>query len=103
MSTRREIACLYLIIDTLRIPFEGDLKNASDVKTFIYQNYERAMKLRKQLREFQDHADGMLLVDAIMRDADEFYKNGGGESQKPEEPKSKVPVINLRSLKRRAK
>ncbi len=38
----REMACIHLIVDTLRIPFDGDFKNSSDVKQFIYQNYIRS-------------------------------------------------------------
>ena len=42
MATMREMACIHLIVDTLRIPFDGDFKNSSDVKQFIYQNYIRS-------------------------------------------------------------
>lgn len=70
MATMREMACIYLIVDTLRIPFDGDIKNPSDVQQFIKKNYNCAMKLRKQLREFQDWADLKLIQDACRMDAE---------------------------------
>lgn len=102
MATMREMACIHLIVDTLRIPFEGDFKNASDVKQFIYQNYNRAMMVRKQLRDLQDFADTLLLQEAIFKDVEmaEDIKKTQELSDLP--VKSKQPEeINIRSLRRR--
>lgn len=99
----REMACIHLIVDTLRIPYEGDFKNASDVKQFIYQNYNRAMMVRKQLRDLQDWADIILLQEAIHKDvvmAEDINKTQE-LSDLPVEDQSKKPEeINIRSLRR---
>jgi hypothetical protein len=104
MATMREMACIHLIVDTLRIPFEGDFKNTSDVKQFIYQNYNRAMMVRKQLRDLQDWADTLLLQEAIYKDVEmaEDIKKTQELSDLQVEDQSKQPEeINIRSLRRR--
>lgn len=104
MATLREMACIHLIVDTLRIPFDGDFNNSSDVKQFIYQNYNRAMMVRKQLRDLQDWADIVLLQEAIYKDVDMAAdkKKTQELSDLPVEDKSKQPEeINISSLRRR--
>jgi hypothetical protein len=100
----REMACIHLIVDTLRIPFDGDFKNSSDVKQFIYKNYIRAMMVRKQMRDLQDWADTLLLKEAIYKDVEmaEDIKKTQELSDLPVEDQSKQPEeINIRSLRRR--
>lgn len=101
----REMACIHLIVDTLRIPFDGDFKNSSDVKQFIYQNYNRAMMVRKQLRDLQDWADIVLLQEAIYKDVD-MAADKKKTKQCPdfvteEVSKDQPEEINIRSLHRR--
>lgn len=99
----REMACIHLIVDTLRIPFEGDFKNSSDVKQFIYQNYNRAMMVRKQLRDLQDWADTVILQEAIHQDVEQWMKEPTAEKLESALEKPQPEVINLRALKRRDK
>lgn len=71
MANRRQTICIYTIIDTLRIPFEGDMRSDRDVLNFIHKHYDKACKVRNQIRELQDLVDNFTLQMGIEMDVEE--------------------------------
>lgn len=94
MASMRQMACIYLIVDALRIPFEGDFNNQGEVKQFIYQHYKRAFKVKEQMRTLEDWADTVILQEAIHQDVEQWMKEGMPKQNQPEE-------IKVRQLRRR--
>lgn len=99
----KQMACIYFIVDALRIPFEGDFNNQGDVKQFIYQHYKRAFKVKEQMRTLEDWADTVILQEAIHQDVEQWMKEPTAEKLESALEKPQPEVINLRALKRRDK
>ena len=75
MANRRQIICIYTIIETLRIPFEGDMRSYRDVESFIKKHYNKACKVRNQIRELQDLIDNFTLQIGIEMDVEDNKNN----------------------------
>lgn len=74
MANRRQAICIYTIIDTLRIPFDGDVRSDRDVESFIKKHYIKACKVRNQLRNMQDMIDNFTLQIGIEMDVEDKFK-----------------------------
>lgn len=79
MANRRQMICIYTIIDTLRIPFDGDSRSDRDVESFIKKYYNKACKVRNQIRELQDQIDNFTLQIGIEMDVETLKLNKDGD------------------------
>ena len=68
MAIRRQMICIHTIVDTLRIPFDGDLRSDREVVNFIKRHYEKAWRVRNQIRELGDLIDNYIIQIGIEDD-----------------------------------
>lgn len=74
MANRRQMICIYTIIDTLRIPFEGDFRSDREVENFIKRHYNKAAMVARQRRELEDMIANFTLQIGIENDVMEQFK-----------------------------
>lgn len=57
MITESQRRAVLFCVDTLRIPFRGDLQNFSDVSRYLTDNLEDAKLVRKQMALYRREKD----------------------------------------------
>lgn len=57
MVTNKQKHAVRFIIETLRIPFEGNIEEYNDVSMFLNAHFEKAKLLKSQLDEIANYHD----------------------------------------------
>ena len=61
MVTIKQKHAVRFIIETLRIPFKGDIENINDVSPFIGKYLEDAKLLKSQLESIENYYDQLAI------------------------------------------